>query len=188
MMIVLALATLAQATLNTPPPVPPVAAPAPAPSAAGLAAARRLLKAMNIEAQYDANLAQLIPLMTDQSFNAFKDNVKIPAEVRQFLSDPDNLSRSKRDYAERVMKGFQARYPALIEESARAYASAFTADELDALARFYESPVGQKTLAVLPQLQAKLFSLGGKIGLEVGREAIVQTLQAVMPGVGNPRS
>ena len=182
MMFFVAIPALVQAAPA--PPAPPPAASAVAPTAAGLEAARRLLKATNIEQQYDLNFARLIPLVTKQIFNSIKDNSKVPPRVRNFLNDPANLDRAERDFAERLKKGFQQRYPRLIDEAARAYAQAFTVEELNALAAFYDSPLGQKTLAELPELQNKLFMVGGTLGMEVGKEAIRQTLEALLPEPG----
>lgn len=179
MMMLLAIAALAQATPAPVAPSPPATVVAPSP--ASIAAARRLLKAINVEQQYDQSFARLIPLMTKQVFESIKDNAKLPADVRSFLNQPNTLDRAQRDFAQRLMTGFRQRYPNLIDEAARAYAQAFTADELNALVGFYESPLGQKTLAVLPELQNKMFVVGGTLGMEVGKEAMKQTLEALLP-------
>ncbi|OQW44902.1 MAG: hypothetical protein A4S16_14115 [Proteobacteria bacterium SG_bin6] len=180
MMMLVAIAALAQAAPALPPDTPPRAATV-APSATGVEEARRLLKAINIEAQYDQAFARLIPLATKQAFDSIKDSTKVPLKVRTFLNEPGNLDRAQRDFADRLSKGFRRRYPTLIDEAARAYAQAFTPQELESLSAFYESTLGKKTLTVLPELQNKMFVVGGRLGVEVGQEAMVQTLEALLP-------
>lgn len=174
------------ALAQTVPPLPPratVTPPRPADEAdpARVRAATRVLMATHIEAQYDQAFGRLIPIITKQTFDSIKDNVKVPVALRNFLADESNLATAQREFAERVFKGFRARYPALIAATAREYAQAFTADELDALAAFYESTLGQKTLATLPALQGRLFNLGADMGRVVGEEAITQTLEHLLP-------
>ena len=184
-------ALAAQAARPTQPPtVPPaaIAAPpvAPAIDPARLAAAGRLLDAMHIERQYDAMFTQMIPLMTAQLFGSLKDDVKVPVALRNELAKPDQAAEAQRLFAVATLNGFKARYPELKAATAREYAALFTGDELAQLAAFYESPVGQKTLIAMPQLQAKLFPIGMAAGRAVGQEALRKTLERMQLGPGKP--
>lgn len=101
------------------------------PDAARMAAARDLMKAMNVDAAYFARTQQLGEQMTEQMPNAAEMNA--------------------------VLRTFMAKYmpPAKqLQEMTRLYAVSFTTPELRELARFYRTPLGQKTARVQPKIAA----------------------------------
>jgi len=157
------------ATIEIPPPV--------APEAKTIAAANRLLTAMNIDAQYDSILGQMIPVMSAQVFQQVRDNVQTPDSVRRQLDDPAKLAKLREIFAEEVTKEFRARYGKIRTETAREYARLFTAEELNEIADFYSRPAGRKALEVMPQLNERLFPIGMRIGAEAGRAAMKTTLE-----------
>lgn len=65
-------------------------------------------------------------------------------------------------YREVMLQFFEAQmgYDSLKDELAAIYAEAFTADELDAIAAFYQTPVGRKTIEKMPELLSKGAQLG----------------------------
>lgn len=144
---------------------------------ARIAKAERVLDVIHIDRQYDSIFSRLTPLLTVQVFTSLKDNVRMPASVRSRLADPAELATAERIFAEETTKGFKTRYLELRTATAREYAAAFSAAELDQLATFYESPLGQKTLAVLPTLQAKLMPIGMAAGAQVGQDAMRRTFE-----------
>lgn len=161
-----------------PPPIlvqaPPVTVAA---SPAAVAAAERFLDLIHLDRQYDSIFSRMIPVMTVQVFTSLKDNVKMPAKIRAHLADPAKEAEAERVFADEVMKGFRARYAAMRTATAREYATVFTAEELGQLVAFYQTPLGQKTLAVLPTLQGKLFPIGMAAGREVGEIAMRRTFE-----------
>lgn len=161
---------------------PPRARPAPADQAAPtdparLAAADRFLGLLHIEQQYDSLFLRLIPLLSAQLFDNLKDDLRVPVQVRSHLADPDARAAAQRIFAEESLKGFRARYPAMRTATAREYAASFSTAELDQLSAFYASPIGQKALAAIPALQAKLMPVGMAAGREVGETAFRRTLE-----------
>ena len=60
--------------------------------------------------------------------------------------------------------------PKLIDSLVPVYASRFTQAELDALVRFYESPVGKHLTEVQPQIVQESFEIGRRWGMQLGRE------------------
>lgn len=166
-----------QAAPPAPPPIVivPPAQPVPA-DPARLAAAERLLGATHIDQQYDAVLTRMIPVITVQMFSSLKENVAVPAAVRTHLAEPENAAQAERIFAEEAMKGFKGQYAAMRTATAREYAAVFTTDELNQLIAFYASPIGQKSLAVQPELQNKLMPIGMAAGRDVGRGAMLRTL------------
>lgn len=62
--------------------------------------------------------------------------------------------------------------PILTEQVRRRHAEVFTATELDGLAAFYASPLGQRFTAVSPELQARLMRDGGPVGEAAAQAAL----------------
>ncbi len=122
--------------------------------AAKLAAARNLLVATHAEAQF----AAMIPLIFQQ--------------LRQVLSaqSPDRQDDINQVFDE-VLKQSIDRRSEIIDQIAHLYATRFTAEEMNTVADFYRSPVGQKFIAAMPGLAADAMKMGSAWGEQVGREA-----------------
>ena len=178
---------LAQA-LTAPPVIVPNPPATTAVDPARLMAAERLLNATNIERMYDSMFTQMIPLMTVQVFGGLKDNVKVPTALRTELAKPEREAEAERIFAAEVLKGFKAEYPTMKAATAREYAAVFTVDEMNQLTAFYATPVGQKTLTTLPQLQAKIMPIGMRAGVKVGETAIRNTIERMQIGRGKPNA
>ncbi len=122
--------------------------------AAKLTAARNLLVATHAEAQF----AAMIPLIFRQ--------------LRQVLSaqSPDRQGEINQVFDE-VLKQSIDRRSEIIDQIAHLYATRFTAEEMNTVADFYRSPVGQKFIAAMPSLAADAMKMGSAWGEQVGREA-----------------
>jgi len=64
----------------------------------------------------------------------------------------------------------------LLELAIPSYDKNFSHQEILGLIRFYETPLGQKTVKVLPVLTAELQERAGKWGEELGRQSMLQVL------------
>ena len=56
------------------------------------------------------------------------------------------------------------------------YAKYFSKEEIEGLTRFYQTPLGQKALSVLPQTVVEMQTASLKLGQQLGREAMVEVL------------
>jgi uncharacterized protein len=56
------------------------------------------------------------------------------------------------------------------------YAKYFSEEEIEGLTRFYQTPLGQKALSVLPQTLVEMQTASMKLGEKLGREAMVEVL------------
>jgi uncharacterized protein len=63
-----------------------------------------------------------------------------------------------------------------LDMAAAAYDKYLTDDDVKALIAFYQTPLGQKTLTVLPKMAAELQAQGMRIGEEAGRESMQEVL------------
>lgn len=146
---------------------PPAAAAAPLAKASPeqLKAAMDLLDAIDAEAQYGG----VIPDM----FLQLRED--LPAEAKT----PEQAKNVDEVVAE-VEKEFEGRRGELVEQIATLYASKFTVDEMNGLAEFYRTPLGQKFIAAAPELASEALRIGDEWDEKVGGEAyarIVAELQ-----------
>lgn len=168
---------LAQAATSSPPATVPASATTTFVAPARLAAAERLLDATNLDGMYNSIFKQLIPIITVQVFGSLKGNVKVPMRLRAELTKPEREAKAERIFATETLRGFKAEYPTMKAATAREYAAVFTIDEMDQLTAFYQSTVGQKTLLVMPQLQAKTMPFGMQVGRKVGEAPFLTTIE-----------
>ena len=64
----------------------------------------------------------------------------------------------------------------LTDQAVPIYAKYFSKEELEGLMRFYQTPLGQKTLSVLPQTLVEMQTQSMKLGEKLGREAMIEVL------------
>lgn len=177
---------------------PPVVVPPPASASqptqsvaidpARMAAAERLVLALRIESQYDTIFGRIIPTMSVQIFDSLKNNVQVPTSLRNKLADPAQLADAQQKFTRFAVAGFKARYPQMIKATAAEYAREFSVDELNGLIAFYDTPLGQKALAVLPAIQQRLFPIGEAMGREVGRDAMLKVLEQIDASMPRPKA
>lgn len=125
----------------------------PAPEASRLAAAKAMMDAAGVAAQFD----QVMPLMVDQisrSFSALR---------------PDKASEIRETFAV-VAKRFLERKNELIDVVAALYARVMTEEDLKAVADFYTSPAGLRFRAVQPEIMRQSMVAGQRWGEQLGRE------------------
>jgi hypothetical protein len=77
-------------------------------------------------------------------------------------------------FFERVQTKLQPQQ--FIDMAAAAYDKYLTDDEIKGLIAFYQTPLGQKTLTVLPQLTIELQTKGLEAGEQAGRESMQEVL------------
>jgi hypothetical protein len=126
---------------------PPARAQAPAPASAAAPSektvklVRRVLAATHMERQVDVMMTNLMPVLMEQQAklhpNLTADDQKMILELTHKI----------------IMEDF---FPKLVERSVPIYASVYSDDELEAMARFYESPTGQAILAKAPLITPKV--------------------------------
>jgi hypothetical protein len=80
---------------------------------------------------------------------------------------------------ELLMPEFRARIGELEEPTLRVWADAFTVAEMDELLAFYATPIGRKTLSVMPQLSQQSSALGMAWGQRVAQDAIAKHERAI---------
>jgi uncharacterized protein len=86
------------------------------------------------------------------------------------------------EYREKLIDLFFAKFHAkadiaqLIELAIPAYDRSFSHEEIKGLIKFYETPLGQKSLSAMPQLMSELSDAGRKWGEKLGRDSMQEVL------------
>ncbi|UPG72030.1 DUF2059 domain-containing protein [Roseomonas gilardii subsp. gilardii] len=140
----------------------PAATPAPAPDPEALDAAQDLIRATGMAA------------LMDQMITAMRGSI-IEGMQRQSPRTPAGEIRKVMD--EVLLPEFRARLPELTGAFAAIYAQNFSAAELRELVAFYGTPLGQKSLRLMPQIMQQGVALGQSWGRKVAEEAIAKHRQ-----------
>ena len=134
---------------------------APTPDPARIAAAKKLFTAMGVDAQYK--------VMVDTMTNG------LAAIVQQ--RHPSH-GAAIGDVFGSLKQRFLDRSGEMIEMIAPLWAEKFTAEDLDAIADFFATPVGRKLVSVQPEIMQRSMQLGmvwgQRIGAEVEAEARIE--------------
>jgi uncharacterized protein len=117
---------------------------------------RKILELTNTQALGEQVLSMLLPQIVNLVAQA---NPSKEAEVRQLVDE----------YFEPSLR---ESLPELLDECAVVYARHFTVEELNELAAFYATPLGQKLIKTQPQLLVDLNQVGQKWGLIAAQRAM----------------
>lgn len=124
-----------------------------APDATRTAAAKQMMELAGSAAQFD----QVMPLMSQQMSQAFKNIA------------PGNAAEID-DVFRQLVPRFVARKGELLDQIAALYATEMTLDELNAIVAFYKSPAGVKFASVQPKILRDSIALGQRWGQRIGAE------------------
>src|SRR5215471_1608304 len=86
------------------------------------------------------------------------------------------------DYRDKLVDLFFAKFNAkvdvqhFLDMAVPIYDKSFSHDEIRGLLQFYQTPLGQKTITVLPSLSAALQQEGRKWGEQMGRQCMLEVL------------
>ncbi len=155
---------------RTPRPTPPSAA---TPTASQTAAARELFKALRLEESLTNTTAAMVDseVSHNPALAPYRDIML--AWLRKYMT-----------------------WDAMLPELTRLYTETYTEGEMKALAMFYSSPLGQKSIVKTPELLSKTAALGAKISqphsaelnaqLNARRDELKAQAAARTPGAASP--
>lgn len=141
-----------------------------------LAAANELLEATNARQMFqqtmEAMTAQL-PAAMMQSAKATidADTRTTPEQKKQALAKVEQMIPSMTETVRATLMVPEV-YDEMLAQMPALYARHFTAHELREMAGFYQTPVGKKTLQVMPQLVAE--------SMQLGQEAVARRMEQLM--------
>jgi hypothetical protein len=152
------------------------AQPAAAVDPAAAAAVRELLAAMD----YKSVMIESFKQMTSSLPSAIKAGAEGAVRADPNLSDEQRAKKMAEveQSVPKIAAAISRTYsdPTLVDEMLEAmvpiYARHYTADEMRQLAAFYKTPVGAKTLRLMPQLMNE--------GMQVGQQIIMPRMQKLM--------
>ena len=126
-----------------------------------LAAADRLIAVAGLAGQFDALVPKIIDLMMP---TIVPGNTGREAELRRILS-------------EEFVTSFGRTRPLIIGKARELYAARFTAEELNALADFYVTPLGKKSLTAGSEIQVEMFAFGQQAGKAAAQDAMPRIIE-----------
>ena len=149
------------------PALPAGAQPAPPPAAAdadALAAARTLIETTGMTAM----MGQVLDGMRAPLVQALRQQAPQlpPATVEKAVEEV-------------LIPEFRARLPEFADSAAGIYVSNFTVAELRELVAFYATPIGRKTLLVMPQILQQSMAAGQAWGQRVAQDALLKNRAAL---------
>jgi len=121
---------------------------------------RRLL-----EATGSKNLAQQTMAQMEQAMRPVMTNAFPPGDYREKLIDL---------FFEKFHSKFDTQM--VVDMAIPVYDKYFSDDEIKGLIQFYGTPLGKKTLSVLPKLLGELQAQGQEWGQKIGRESMEEVL------------
>ena len=86
------------------------------------------------------------------------------------------------DYREQLAELFVEKFNSkldlqqFLDIAATSYDKYLSDDDIKGLTQFYQTPLGQKTLTVLPKLTAEMQAQGMQIGQQLGKESMEEVL------------
>jgi hypothetical protein len=150
---------------------------APAQAAAAPAQADSAKPAPRIEPAKEAAIRNMFEVlgmakMMEQVIAGMSNNMK----PMLMSSLPAGEYREK--LADLFFQKFQSklRVEELLDLAVPIYEKYFSKEEVEGLTRFYQTPLGQKALSVLPQSMVEMQTASMKLGEQIGREAMIEVL------------
>jgi uncharacterized protein len=120
---------------------------------AAVTAAKELMQAMGVDAQFDV----VIETMTKGMASALRQ--KQPSKGKEIDEVMSKMAAK-----------FRSRKNDMIEMTAPLYAEKFTVGELKEIGTFYKTPIGQKMLKVQPEIMQRSMQMGMVWGQKLGQE------------------
>jgi uncharacterized protein len=86
------------------------------------------------------------------------------------------------EYREKLIEAFFTKFrqkfdvQKMVDLALPIYDKYFSLEEVKGLIRFYETPLGQKSVSVLPQLTAELMNQGRQVGEDAARQSMMEAL------------
>lgn len=149
-----------------PAPVAPTAPPAPPSAALAITpetqrAVDRLMVATRPMAQFDA----VMPSVVDMILPSF------------LAGNEDRMVEMRKIFSEEFLASMGQTKPLIEGKIRELYATRLTPGELNAIADFYESPVGRKSLEIAPQLQLEMMKFGQEAGRAAAQDALPRIVE-----------
>lgn len=150
----------------------------PVPAPANAAAVRELLDAMNYRTMWKASMDQMSKTMPDIMRQQMESAIKADASMNDAQRREALLKmEAELPKVSEVVSGV-LNDPALMSEMEAEmialYARHFTAEELKQIAAYYRTPVGQKSMQLMPQVMAESMAIGQRLTMPRMQKAMEQ--------------
>jgi hypothetical protein len=151
---------------------------APAQSTAPTQSASPSAKPAAIDPEKDAAIRRLFEVQGTK--DTMKQVVGSMSEaVRPLLESSLPQGEYRAQLLDLFFQKFQAKMNVdqLLELAIPIYDKYFSLEDIEGLTKFYQTPLGKKTISVLPQVLIETQAAGRKYGEEAGRQAMIEVLE-----------
>lgn len=159
---------------------------------AKVAAAERLIDASDFEGTLDRTFVQIVPLFAQSVIGAMGSSSDGDTVLTAIRAKDRGEERLIAILSQEFMTAMKQQYPALKRQAAEEYAKAFSLEELDAIAAFYATGPGAKTLRLIPEIQQRMAiagrALGEKAGTAAGKRAFERAAQEILNVSDSPKA
>jgi hypothetical protein len=134
--------------------------------------------ALRIDPAKEADIRRLLDL-TGAKAMASQTMSRMEGNIRPLLTS----SLPPGDYRDKLVNLFFAKFHSkldmqiFLDKAVVVYDKYLTAQDVRGLIQFYETPVGQKAITVLPKMSAELGEQGEAWGRQMGRDSMLEVLQ-----------
>lgn len=147
--------------------------------AAPVSAPSRSAVSTGVDPAKEADIRRLLEItgaksLTSQIMASMKDNLR--PVLTNSLPPGDYRPKLIDLFFEKFMASANAEFPKLVDAAVPIYDKYLSDEDIKGMIQFYQTPLGQKTLSVIPQITAAMQSEGEKLGERIGRESMLQVL------------
>ena len=132
------------------------AQPAPAINPEALAEARRMMQVTKVHAMMDQMVGQMLGMIGQA---LVQNNPGQQAEINQVLT-------------ELFLPEMRASLPEMLDEVAKVYTLHYSAEDLRQIIAFYETPVGRKTIEIMPIVMQQTMAMGQSWGQQTAMRVL----------------
>ena len=155
------------------------------PAAASVTAASALVEKLQLERVLDNMFVNLKGMFAENVIATMMRDDRNGNGKQFFDSIPGGRDRFADILGEEFLTALRRQYPDFKSTAANEYAEAFTLKELDSLNMFFSSGVGEKWLAVSPQVEKSMGEWGQKAGMTAGAEAVSAAIARALKAPAN---
>jgi hypothetical protein len=142
---------------------------APAPAPANAAAVRELMDAMNYRTMWKASMDQMSKTMPNMMRGQMEAAIKADTSLLKMEAELPKMA---------AVLGNVFNDPGLMDdmevEMIALYSRHFTVDELKQIAAYYRTPVGTKSMQLMPQVMAESMAIGQRVTMPRIQKAMEQ--------------
>lgn len=177
--LLIPVAAFAQASTSKTAPAPQAAPKPPAGSEAAPASPAAAAKPPAIDPAKEADIRKLMGVVGEKSMTTelLRDmSANMKPVLTNSLPPGDYRDKLIDLFFEKFLASANKEFPKLEESAVSVYDKYLSDEDIKGLIQFYQTPLGQKTLTVLPKVMVEMQQEGQKLGQQIGQQSMMEVL------------